>query len=157
MKMSQKLVKLRSYDARILGNFQFLRFEILTHNTVYMDVRTAGPDLVRSGPWSGIPDQFNFGPVRWSGIPDQVKLVRSDGPEFRTNLSWSGPVVRNSGPNYIGPVRWSGIPDRTNLVRIFGPGTRTTGPDQQKFGPVRKFFWFWNWRKTKTRAIKILL
>ena len=47
-----------------------------------MDVRTVGPELVRSGPWSGIPDQLNFGPVRWSGIPDQYNLVRSDGPEF---------------------------------------------------------------------------
>ena len=58
----------------------FSRIEVIS-----MDVRTAGPDLVRSGPWSGIPDQFNFGPVRWSGIPDQVIMVRSGGPEFRTN------------------------------------------------------------------------
>ena len=87
-----------------------------------MDVRTAGPDLVRSGPWSGIPDQFNFGPVRWSGIPDRVILVRSGGPGFRTKSNWSGPMVRNSGPINLGPVRWSG------------------NPDQPIFGPVRNFF-----------------
>ena len=84
--------------------------------------------VVRVGPgWSGIPDQVNFGPVRWSGIPDQLGPGWSVGPEFRTSLSWSGPMVRNSGPSWSGLVRWSGIPYRQNLVRSVGPEFRT-GP-----------------------------
>ena len=75
-----------------------------------MDVRTVGPELVRSGPWSGIPDQLNFGPVRWSGIPDQLGPGWYFGPEFRTDLNWSGPVVRNPGPDQLGPDFRSGIP-----------------------------------------------
>ena len=91
-----------------------------------MDART-GPKFCWSGSVRVGPEfrtDFIFGPVRWSGIPDRLKLVRSAGPEFRTNIYWSGPQVRNSGPANFGPVRRSGIPDQQILVRSVGPEIR---------------------------------
>ena len=74
---------------------------------------------------SGPPVRIWSGPVRGPEFRTNLILVRSGGPEFRTKLYWSGPVVRNSGPSNIGPVRWSGIPDQLILVRSGGPGIRT--------------------------------
>ena len=94
--------------------------------------------------WMPGPDQNFVGPgqsglVRNSG--PILFLVRSGGPEFRTDLNWSGPLVRNSGPTFIGPVRRSGIPDQQILVRSVGPEFRTSkfwsGPLVRNSGPDR--------------------
>ena len=82
---------------------------------------------------SGPPVRIWSGPVRGPEFRTNLILVRSGGPEFRTKLYWSGPMVRNSGPSQIGPVRWSGIPDQFILVRSGGPEFRTklywSGPE----------------------------
>ena len=101
------------------------------------------------------PDQNFVGPGRSGLVRNSgpiLFLVRSGGPEFRTDLNWSGPLVRNSGPTFIGPVRRSGIPDQQILVRSVGPEFRTgptwsgkvvrisvrnSGPDQFWSGLVR--------------------
>ena len=83
------------------GNERYFFFKIREHGAITITGFWSGP-LVR------ISRSTFFGPVRRSGIPDQQILVRSVGPEIRTGPTWSGKVVRNSGPDQFKSVRNSG-------------------------------------------------